>query len=112
MISGALILEVAAAIKNIDLFIANDSGLMHLAAATGTPVVALFGPTNPYYVRPWGVSYRVVRTDSDCSPCFYYSPRPLKCTSKNEFRCFRDLPVSNVQDAVERLLSESDKREN
>ena len=112
MISGAPIREVAAAIKNIDLFIANDSGLMHLAAATGTPVVALFGPTNPYYVRPWGVSYRVVRMDLDCSPCFYYSPRPLTCTSKNEFGCLRDLPVSSVQDAVEDLLSETGKRKN
>jgi len=111
IIKGAPIREVAAAIKNLDLFIANDSGLMHLAAATGTPVVALFGPTNPYFVRPWGESYRVMRMDLDCSPCFYYSPRPLRCTSRNEFRCLRDLPVSSVQNAVEDLLFETGKRE-
>ncbi|MBF0557406.1 MAG: glycosyltransferase family 9 protein [Nitrospirae bacterium] len=109
MINGAPIREVAAAIKKLDLFIANDSGLMHLAAACGTPVVALFGPTNPDLVRPWGINHRVVRLDSDCSPCFYYSPRPLKCVSPNEYACIRGLPVSAVGDAVEQLLSETGK---
>lgn len=109
MIKGSPIREVAAAIKKLDLFIANDSGLMHLAAAAGTPVVALFGPTNPDFVRPWGVSHRVVRMDLDCSPCFYYSPRPLECGSPDAFRCLRGLSVESVKNAVEDLLKESNK---
>jgi ADP-heptose:LPS heptosyltransferase len=107
IISGAPIREVAAAIKNLDLFIANDSGLMHLAAAAGTPVVALFGPTNPDFVRPWGVSHRVVRMDMPCSPCFYYSPRPLKCGASHGFKCLAGLSVVAVKAAVEDLLKES-----
>lgn len=110
IINGAPIREVAAAIKNLDLFISNDSGIMHLAAAVATPVVALFGPTNSDGLRPWGAPHRVVGMDLPCSPCFYYSPRPLKCTSKNEFKCLRDLPVSRVKSAVEDLLLETGGR--
>jgi len=109
MINGIPIREVAAAIKNLDLFIANDSGLMHLAAACGTPVVALFGPTNPDLVRPWGVKHRVVRMKLDCSPCFYYSPRPLKCDSPDIYKCLRSLSVEDVKTAVGELLKESNK---
>lgn len=107
IISGSPIREVAAAIKNLDLFIANDSGLMHLAAAAGSPVVAIFGPTNPDFVRPWGVSHRVVRMDLPCSPCFYYSPRPLECSSSPGFECLANLSVAAVKTAVEDLLRES-----
>lgn len=94
----------AAAIENLDLFISNDSGLMHLAAAAGVPVVALFGPTNPDFVRPWGAQNRVVRLELPCSPCFYYSPKSLECRSQSNFKCIREIPVSVVQKAAEDLL--------
>lgn len=70
------ILETAALIERCDLFLGNDSGPMHIAAAVGTPVVAVFGPSN---IRAWGPytptgqepMHRVVARDLPCMPCFY-----------------------------------------
>lgn len=49
--------------------VTNDTGAMHLAAAVGTPVVALFGPTDPQATGPLGPAHRIVRRDVPCSPC-------------------------------------------
>lgn len=65
--------ELAAVIRSADVFIGADSGVMHLAAAVGTPVVAIFGPSNADAWGPWtpeGRS-RVVRSGVECSPCSY-----------------------------------------
>lgn len=97
----------ASVMKNLDLFVSNDSGLMHLAAAVGVPVVAIFGPTNPDSLRPWGVRHKVVRMDLACSPCFYYSPKPLECRSEDKFKCLKDLPPDAVQAAICELLDEA-----
>ena len=50
--------------------VSTDSGPMHMAAALGTPVVALFGPTAPWRTGPYGSRHRVVRAAVSCSPCF------------------------------------------
>ncbi|GAB6184040.1 glycosyltransferase family 9 protein [Thermodesulfovibrio hydrogeniphilus] len=96
--------EVASLIKALNLFISNDSGLMHIAAAVGTPVLAIFGPTNPNFVRPWGVKHKVVRAELPCSPCFYYSPKPLKCKINDKFKCLKEISVDEVLKSVESLL--------
>ncbi len=62
--------ELAALAFLSDLFITTDTGPMHLAAAAGARVVALFGPTAPWRTGPYGPSHIVVRTGIDCSPCF------------------------------------------
>jgi ADP-heptose:LPS heptosyltransferase len=54
------LLVVAAALKRARLYLGNDSGLTHLAAATRIPTVALFGPTNPAHYGPWGAQCRVI----------------------------------------------------
>jgi len=105
-IEGLPIRIAASVIKNMDLFISNDSGLMHLAAAVGVPVVAIFGPTNPGSLRPWGIRHKVIRTDLPCPPCFYYSPNPLECKSEDKFRCLKDLPPDTVYAAVCELLNQ------
>ncbi|MDQ5985417.1 MAG: hypothetical protein CSYNP_01127 [Syntrophus sp. SKADARSKE-3] len=63
--------ELCYLISRLDLFITNDSGPMHIAAATGTPVVAIFGPENPRFLRPYAPEglYRVVYKDVPCRPC-------------------------------------------
>jgi len=106
----ATIREAAAIIGTLDAFVSNDSGLMHVAAAMETPVVAVLGPTNPDFIAPWKVRHRVVRTGLDCSPCFYYSPRPLRCTLDGSFRCLAELPAGMVGEALAAVLSDVGKR--
>jgi len=51
-------------------FIGNDSGTSHLAAFTGIPTVVIFGPSSPKRWKPFGRSVEVLRSETDCSPCF------------------------------------------
>jgi len=104
VIQNNSIREVASIISHMNAFISNDSGLMHLAASLGVPVVAIFGPTNPAWVSPWGVKHKIVRTELPCTPCFYYSPKPLKCNSNLDFQCLKDIEVNMVKDALFELL--------
>jgi ADP-heptose:LPS heptosyltransferase len=59
-----------ALLSRASLLITNDSGPMHVAAAVGTPVVALFGPTSAVRTGPYGVGHRVLTGEVPCSPCF------------------------------------------
>jgi heptosyltransferase-2 len=68
--------ETAAVIEQCDLFLGNDSGPMHVAAAVGTPVVAIFGPSNaqawgPYTPSGEASKHTIVARDLPCMPCFY-----------------------------------------
>ncbi|MEO8610453.1 MAG: WecB/TagA/CpsF family glycosyltransferase [Chloroflexota bacterium] len=65
--------ELAGILANSNLFIGADSGVMHIAAAAGTPVVAVFGPSNPDAWSPWTPNSKsiVVRSAPECSPCSY-----------------------------------------
>ena len=62
--------QVAALIECCDLLVCNDSGLMHAAAAVGTPVVAIYGPTDFRRTAPLGVRHTMIRHELPCSPCF------------------------------------------
>ncbi len=104
VINTSNIRETAALIKQCDLFVTNDSGLMHLAAAVQIPIIAIFGPTNYKWVRPWKTKHRIVSLNLPCSPCFYYSPSPLRCKAKLNFKCLRELYPEMVMDAVEDIL--------
>lgn len=87
------------------LFISNDSGPMHMAAAARVPTVVVFGPTNPAWVRPWGVEHRVVRSGISCSPCFRYSPKPLRCVAELDFDCLKKVTAEQVSSACRELLT-------
>src|SRR3954463_9512668 len=82
--------------------ISNDSGLMHIAAALGTPTMGIFGPTSPHLWGPLnGLAATVqTRTVVPCQPCH----RPV-CTM-NDHRCMRDIAASEVVATAERVLSE------
>jgi heptosyltransferase-1 len=71
--------ELAYVCKSATVVVSTDSGPMHLAAALGTPVVALFGPTAPWRTGPYGEIHRVMRVDRDCSPCFEKSCDTVEC---------------------------------
>ena len=71
-----------ALLSRASLLITNDSGPMHIAAAVGTPVVALFGPTSAVRTGPYGVGHGVLTGKVPCSPCFSrtcHNTLPLEC---------------------------------
>jgi heptosyltransferase II len=91
------ILALAAA----DAAVSNDSGLLHVAAALGTPVIGVFGPTSPWHWAPLNPMAAVVETDNalPCRPCH-------KPTCRLEHhRCMRDIPAVRVTDALDRTLA-------
>jgi heptosyltransferase II len=62
--------QVAALIERCNLLVCNDSGLMHVAVAVGTPVVAIYGPTDLRRTAPLGDQHTIIRHELPCSPCF------------------------------------------
>lgn len=111
IVSDTTIRETTALISHCSLFISNDSGLMHLAASVGIPCIAIFGPTNPKWVHPYNTQYLIVRENLPCSPCFYYSQKPLTC-KWGDFRCVKNISVEKVMRSVEKLLSGIIKKKN
>lgn len=93
--------EAMALIDRLDLFISNDSGLMHVAAALDVPLIAIFGSTNPVTTGPWGSRSRVVRTNVPCSPC-------LKPTCRyGHLDCMRRITVARLQQEAAAVLGPS-----
>lgn len=78
-----------------------DSGPMHLAAAAGARVVALFGPTAPWRTGPYGKGHTIIRKGLECSPCF-----KRKCKDP---KCMADITVEEVLSAVEAVLMDAGK---
>ena len=62
--------ELAVLYERAAVVISTDTGPMHLAAAMGTPVVALFGPTAPWRTGPYGPGHQIITAELECSPCF------------------------------------------
>ena len=61
---------LAAKLEAVHGLIGHDSGISHMAAFLGVPVLAVFGPSDPRRWRPWGARVKVLRADPDCRPCF------------------------------------------
>lgn len=76
------IADLPALLSQCHLFIGNDSGAMHVAAAVGLPVVAMFGPTDPYGTSPVTPRCTIVQQQPYCSPCFLrHCPTDHRCMS-------------------------------
>jgi 3-deoxy-D-manno-octulosonic-acid transferase/heptosyltransferase-1 len=88
--------ELACLYRRAAIVISTDSGPMHIAAAMGTPVIALFGPTDPARTGPYGKGHRVIQKELPCRPCFL-----KKCTSRE---CMRRITVEDAFYAVGELL--------
>ena len=98
--SGSL-RESAAIMKRCNLFVTNDSSQMHIAAAMQLKVVAIVGPTNKNYIYPWKTEHKMASLNLDCSPCFFYSPKPLVCARDDvKFKCIKELTVDMVYNSV------------
>jgi len=94
------ITRFAAILQCCDLLVCGNTGAMHIAAAVGTPTVALHGPTNPRKWGPVGEGHVVIQSPMPCSPClelgFDYG-----CSTHP---CMRMIPVERVLDAIRQLL--------
>ncbi|OGW05814.1 MAG: lipopolysaccharide heptosyltransferase II [Nitrospinae bacterium RIFCSPLOWO2_02_FULL_39_110] len=98
MVGKTTMKSLAAMIKRCHLFITNDSGPMHIAAAVGTPIVAIFGSTDPSETSPLCSNYKIVRKPVDCSPCW-------KRECPTDHKCMKLIEVSDVMDAVKAMLT-------
>jgi len=99
------LIETAATMNRCNVFVSNDSSLMHVASALKLNVVAILGPTNPNYIHPWNTNHKIIRLNLDCSPCFIYSPRPLICFRDDiKFKCIEELTVEMVFDSLQKFI--------
>ncbi|MET0645830.1 MAG: glycosyltransferase family 9 protein [Pyrinomonadaceae bacterium] len=95
--------ELTALAARSSIFVGNDSGVAHIAAAVGTPQVVVFGSSNVAHWRPWTAApAEVVREEMPCAPCPGYT-----CAEFGAPECIRRIPPDRVIAAVERVLRAS-----
>ena len=100
--------EITALLARARVFIGNDSGIAHIAAAVKAPSVVIFGSSNTAHWRPWtpsvsSLAAEVVMEEMDCQPCHGYF-----CEKFDEPECIKRVPVERVIAATERVLRETD----
>jgi lipopolysaccharide heptosyltransferase I len=107
-LDGRTSLKVLAAVyRSASVVVSTDTGPMHLAAAVGTPVVALFGPTAPWRTGPYGQGHVVLRAGVSCSPCF---SRSCKTAEFEPMACMTRITVEQVVEAVVRVVARRTSR--
>ncbi len=89
--------QLMALIKQCRLFLTNDTGPMHIAAALGVPMVAIYGPTDPITTAPFGKGHELIRKPVDCSPCLL-----RECPI--DHRCMQGIGADEVYRAAVRQL--------
>ena len=95
-LAGHTTLKMLAALyQKVDFVVSTDTGPMHMAAAVGIPVVALFGPTAPWRTGPFGTGHQIVRGGPECSPCFKRECKTIDCMEQ--------ISVQQVVDAIHKL---------
>lgn len=99
---GTSLRQLVALIRLCNVLLTNDSGPLHVAAAVGTPVVALFGSTSDVKTGPYGEGV-VIHKHVECSPC-YLRTCPI------DFRCMKNISVDEVETELRKILSSSSKR--
>jgi len=95
--------ELAALLEGMDLVITNDSITMHMASAVNCPIVAIFGPTNPYRYGPIGTKNFVVHSDIDCFPC----KNSKRC--RRNYLCLKQVTTQQVIKPAMLILDEKEQ---
>ena len=100
-LAGQTSLKMLAALyQRSALLVTTDTGPMHLAAAVGTKVLALFGPTAPWRTGPFGDGHQVIRTAPSCSPCF------KRLCDEHRCRCMKEITVEMVLGGIRKIVSD------
>ena len=94
---------LAALIERAALFLGHDTGMMHLAHAVGTPVVAVFGPSDPQIYGGYSQRSRIVWHPTPESPCFYEGVAPVLCACAGQ--CMRNVEVEHVLQAIGQVFA-------
>jgi lipopolysaccharide heptosyltransferase II len=99
------LVQLAAILKRADLVITGDSGPMHIAAAVGTPLIAIHGPTDPAMSGPISPKATVLRSDIWCSPCYTAKGRPADCRFFTT-QCMKDIMPEQVLSVINDKLQQ------
>ncbi len=92
--------EITALASRSKLFVGNDSGIAHIAAAVKTPAVVIFGSSNRNHWQPWTDSpFEIVFREMPCQPCAGYV-----CKEFDQPQCILDISVQSVERAIEKIL--------
>ena len=109
-LSGSLdLMTLAAVLERLDVYVTGDTGPMHLAAAVATPVVAVFGPSDPIRYAPRDGRHRIVRIDLPCSPCNRIRLPPARCVGHTP-DCLEGIGVDMVYRAAIDVLDAVNSR--
>jgi lipopolysaccharide heptosyltransferase II len=100
------LIVLAAVLERLSLFITGDTGPMHLAAAVGTPVLAIFGPSLPTRYAPLSARSKIVRIDIHCSPCNLMRQPPARCVGRVP-DCLAGIPSADVVRVANEMLDTS-----
>ena len=105
LIGKTSILQLGAFIERCDLYLTCDSGPMHIAAAVGTPTIALFGPTDPLRHRPYGEGHHVIEKGVSCRPCY-----KRECPRKDAPNlCMTEIQATDVIERIAAHFNQPDK---
>ena len=92
LIGKTTLTQLGALIESCDLYLTCDSGPMHIAAAVGTPTIALFGPTSPIRHGPYGENHKTIEKPVECRPCY-----KRKCMRKDQpHLCMTEIDSNEV----------------
>ncbi|MDI3297716.1 MAG: glycosyltransferase family 9 protein [Bacillota bacterium] len=101
--------RTAALLARVDLFVGNDSAPLHLAAAVGTPTLALFGPTDPRNFAPRGERHRLLRVEMECAPCIHWMGGTLEYLASRRHQ--EEVPAEcMLRITPERVLAEAERQ--
>lgn len=97
LVGKTSILQLGALLERCEVCLTCDSGPMHIAAAVGTPTVALFGPTDPVRHRPYSSGHEVIEKSVSCRPCY---KRTCQRTDV-PYLCMKEISIGEVVNALE-----------
>ena len=106
VLTSVSISQLAWILSSASIFVGNDSGPTHLAAALSIPIVVLFGSSDSALWSPWRTPSQIVQNPFDCNPCAGY-----RCLVYDEPRCILSITSSQVKAAIEALLRGNPRQE-